>query len=68
MIDSPDIPVGGGFTVSFRLSERGIEAEWLPTIPQGQKARRLFPAYRQARDCWIANLAAGGLNVMVVEI
>ena len=64
---SPDIPVGNGFTVSFRLSARGIEAEWLPEVPKGRKARRLIPAYRNARDPWLATLAGQGINVMVVE-
>ena len=68
MMASPDIPVGRGFTVSFRLSERGIEAEWLPNVPKGQKARQLLPAYRAARDGWIANLASEGVSVMVVEL
>ena len=68
MMASPDIPVGNGFTVSFRLSERGIEAEWLPDVPQGRKARRLIHAYRKARDQWLATLAGQGVNVMVVGI
>lgn len=68
MMASPDIPVGRGFTVSFRLSDRGIEAEWLPNVPKGQKARQLLPAYRAARDGWIADLASEGVNVMLVEI
>ena len=65
MMASPDIPVGRGFTVSFRLSERGIEAEWLPGVPTGRRARQVFPAYRGARDAFLATL---GVNSMVVEI
>ena len=65
MIDNPDIPVGGGFTVSFRLSERGIEAEWLPGVPTGRRARQLFPVYRKARDAFLATL---GVNSLVVEL
>jgi hypothetical protein len=65
MTSTPDIPVGNGFTVSFRLSERGIEAEWLPDVPTGRKARRVLPAYREARDSFLATL---GVNSMVVEI
>ena len=62
---TPDIPVGNGFTVSFRLSERGIEAEWLPDVPKGRKARRVLPAYRKARDAFLATL---GVSSMVVEL
>ena len=65
---SPDTPVGRGFTVSFRLSDRGIEAEWLPNVPQGRRARRLLPAYRHARDQWLAVLAGEGVNVVVVDL
>ena len=65
MSATPDIPVGNGFTVSFRLSERGIEAEWFPDVPTGRKARRVLPAYRKARDAFLATL---GLNSLVVEL
>ena len=65
MMTSPDIPVGRGYSVGFRLSERGLEAEWLPNVPKGQKARQLLPAYRVARDGFLATL---GVNTLVVEI
>ena len=60
MSPTPDIPVGNGFTVSFRLSERGIEAEWLPDVPTGRKARRVFPAYRKARDAFLVAISGWG--------
>ena len=65
MSSTPDIPVGNGFTVSFRLSERGIEAEWLPDVPAGRNAHRVHAAYREARDAFVATL---GVNSLVVEI
>ena len=65
MSATPDIPVGNGFTVSFRLSKRGIEAEWLPDVPKGRRARQVQPAYRKAREAFLATL---GVNSMVVEI
>ena len=65
MNSTPDIPVGNGFTVSFRLSDRGIEAEWLPDVPTGRKARRVLPAYRKARNAFVATL---GLNSLVIDL
>jgi hypothetical protein len=58
-------PLDGRFMVAFSLSDDGFEACWSPFPPKGRKARNLLPAYRRARNDFLASL---DINVLVVEL
>jgi len=51
-------PLGHGFSVEFRLSGSRLDAVWSPRLPHGRRGRKLLPAYRLARDRFLASLAA----------
>lgn len=53
------------FAVEFALSGESFEARWTPHTPKGRKARSLIPAYRMARNDFLASL---DVNVLVVEL
>lgn len=44
------MPVGDGFTVSFRFANQQLEADWSPRMPVSPSGRKYLPAYRLARD------------------
>lgn len=68
-IRSEQTPVGGGFTISFTFRDRKLEAHWEPRVPVGRKGRKYLPAYRLARDEFLARVARRtGLSVAVVEL
>ena len=54
-----------GYEVEFTLDGGRLDARWSPDVPKGQRARKLLPAYRLARDTFLASL---GVNMLVVEI
>lgn len=58
-------PLDHRFAVEFALSGEAFEARWTPFTPKGRKARSLLPAYRCARNEFLASL---DLNCMVIEI
>jgi len=62
---SQSYPLRDGFAVEFSLDNGRLEARWKPRLPHGRKARRLLPAYRAARNSFLASL---GVNVAVVEL
>ena len=58
-------PLDRRFAVEFALSGEAFEARWSPFAPNGRKAKTLLPAYRRARNDFLASL---DLNVMVIEL
>jgi hypothetical protein len=58
-------PLDRRFAVEFALAGESLEACWTPFTPKGRKARSLIPAYRKARNDFLASL---DLNVLVIEI
>lgn len=52
------------FTVEFCLNGVQLEVLWAPHVPNGRKLRSLLPAYRNARNHFLASL---GVNVLVIE-
>ncbi|WP_267394976.1 MULTISPECIES: hypothetical protein [unclassified Sphingomonas] len=66
---SERMPLGDGFTVSFTFRDQKLEADWQPRLPYGRKGRKYLPAYKRARDEFIARLARRtGLTVLVVDL
>lgn len=55
----------GGFAVEFDFDGQRLDAEWSPDFPDARIGRKLLPAYRAARDHFLAGL---GINVAVVEL
>lgn len=60
-----EFPLPRGYAVEFSLENGRLEARWSPDVPQGQRARKLMPAYRAARDEFLASLS---VPTMVIEI
>lgn len=58
-------PLRHGYTVTLSLDGARLEAEWSPNLPIGRRARKLLPAYRKARNDFLATL---GLPVTVIEL
>lgn len=54
-----------GYEIELSLDGDRLECRWSPDVPRGQRARKLLPAYRQARDTFIRSL---GVTTLVVEI
>ena len=54
-----------GYEIELSLDGGRLECRWSPDVPRGQRARKLLPAYRDARDKFIRSL---GVNTLVVEI
>ncbi len=54
-----------GYTVEFSLDGGLLGCAWSPGVPTAREFKRLLPAYRKARNKFIASL---GLRVAVVEI
>ena len=53
------------YSVEFILDGSHFECSWSPSQPKVRKARRLLPAYRTARNDFLASL---GVNALVVEL
>lgn len=58
-------PLDRRFKVEFAFAQERFEARWSPHVPKGRKARSLIPAYRRARNEFIASL---DVSVLVVEL
>ena len=54
-----------GCEIELSLDNGRLECRWSPDVPKGQRARKLLPAYRDARNQFIRSL---GVNTLVVEI
>lgn len=53
------------FAVEFSLDGEAFDARWSPFLPKGRKLRSLLPAYRCARNDFLAGL---DVNVLVIEL
>lgn len=58
-------PLPGGFAVEFSLSDGRLECEWSPSLPRGNRAKKMLPHYRDARNDFLASL---GMNLAVIEL
>ena len=58
-------PLPRGYEIEFSLDNGRLECRWSPDVPRGQRARKLLPAYREARKAFLASL---GVNTLLVEI
>lgn len=68
-IASEPMDVGAGYSVEFTFDEAALHCEWSPTMPSPTEGKRLIPAYRQARDRFLATVATQiGVNVGVLEL
>lgn len=52
------------YEIELSLDGGRLECRWSPDVPRGQRARKLLPAYREARDQFIGSL---GINTLVIE-
>ena len=61
--------LGAGLSVQFSLGDKQIQCEWNPRQPTKREFKRLLPAYREARNSFLAAYAnhLGG-NVLLVEV
>lgn len=53
------------FAVEFSIDGKAFGAHWSPHLPKGRKLRALLPAYRRARNDFLAGL---DVNVLVIEL
>ena len=66
---SEAMPLGDGFTVTFRMEGRSVNVDWQPRVPCGRKGRKYLPAYRRAREEFVRRVAARtGLSVLVIDL
>lgn len=54
-----------GYTVEFSLDGGRLGCARSPDVPTAREFKRLLPAYREARNQFVASL---GLRVAVVEV
>ena len=62
MTDAYDLP--DGFTVTFRIRQLALEAEWSPRLPAPNEFLALLESYRGAREQFLKRL---GPDVVVIE-
>lgn len=61
--------LGQGITAAFIFDGASLTVEWAPKPPVGRKARRVLPAYRQARHEFLTELSERlGVVIAVAEI
>jgi hypothetical protein len=61
--------VGRGYHVTFTLRDGALDVVWSPRVPVGRRGRQLLPAYREARNAFLADVAAErGIVIAVAEI
>jgi hypothetical protein len=58
-------PLKRGYAVEFELSDGSLTVHWTPDFPPKKIGRKLFPAYRQARNEFLASL---GIPMLVVDL
>jgi hypothetical protein len=59
--------LGHGYTITLQHTGLMLECQWAPDVPRGKTAKKLLPAYRQARDKFLSELA-NGQGFAVIEI
>jgi hypothetical protein len=60
--------LGRGYRVEFRFDGQQIAADWLPALPPAQIGRELLPAYRAARNEFLARLAPIYGPIVVLDL
>jgi hypothetical protein len=61
--------LGESVTVEFHLKGNAMNVEWAPAMPKPEQGRRLLPAYRRARDEFLALVARQtGKTALCVEV
>lgn len=66
---SEQVALGRGYSVQFRLADGRMDVMWEPRMPMGRRGRQLLPAYREARNAFLRDVAkAAGTNVLVAEV
>ena len=62
-------PLPGGFSAEFTFDGGQLACGWEPRMPNPKQARDLIGPYREARDQFVADLAADlGVVVAILEI
>jgi hypothetical protein len=59
--------IGRGYRVEFRFDGQRIDVDWLPDLPSAEVGRELLPAYRAARNQFLARLVPAYGSVAVIE-
>jgi len=57
--------LGRGYSVEFAITGGQLSVRWLPDLPPNAVGRHLLPAYREARNEFLASL---GIPMLVVEL
>jgi hypothetical protein len=61
--------MGAGLSVRFELAGGAFSAGWSPRVPTRREFRRMVDRYRNARNLFIAHIAArGGASIAVLEM
>lgn len=58
-------PLGRGYSVEFVFDQLSLTANWRPKLPHHKIGRKLLPAYRTARNEFLASL---GTPMLVVDL
>ncbi len=59
------LPKGRKIEFCFDAATRRVNCEWEPAVPTGKLLRKIWPAYRAARDDFFVGLDVG---VVVLEL
>ena len=57
--------LGRGYSVEFSLDGPSLNVDWRPRLPHRKIGRKLLPAYRRARNDFLASL---GIPMLVVDL
>lgn len=68
MLPREKFALGRGYSVEFRFDGQRLDVEWLPTIPPAKIGRKLLPAYRAARNEFLAKLTPAYGTIMAVDL
>lgn len=60
--------LGRGYSVEFKFDGQRIEVDWLPDLPPMEIGRELLPAYRVARDQFLARFEPLYGRIAVLEL
>jgi hypothetical protein len=60
--------LGRGYSVEFHFDGLALAVEWLPKVPPPKIGRKLLPAYREARNQFLARLAPAYGPIAVVDL
>lgn len=68
MLPRQSYPLGRGYSVEFSFDGQRIEVVWSPRLPSPSLGRKLLPAYREARDQFLAGLQPIHGDIVVVDL